>query len=74
MDAYVKDEFPHRVELNKSIRDQADLWLRVNLPDTGDNGDISGWLWDRSAITPTGTHIYSFRHEHDATQFALTWS
>ncbi len=67
-------EFPYRVELCASNMPAASGWLRINVPDTGDAGDEAGWLWDRSAISPTHTHIYAFRHEDDAIRFALTWS
>ena len=71
---WLRDAFPHRVELSRILSDQADVWLQVNLPDTGDAGDQSGWLWDRSSITTKLTHIYSFRSSEHAAQFALTFS
>lgn len=67
-------EFPYRVELCNSKLDTASQWLHINVPDTGDHGDEAGWQWDRSAITPTHTHVYAFRSQDDATRFALAWS
>ena len=67
-------EFPYRVELCAHKMAPAAEWLHMNVPDTGDHGDQELWQWDRSAISPTNTHIYAFRHEQDAIKFALTWS
>lgn len=67
-------EFPYRVELCASKLQVVSEWLRINVPDTGDAGDEEGWLWDRSAISPHDTHMYAFKHEHDAILVALTWS
>lgn len=74
LDVHVKEEFPYKVELCASLRVMADNWLHVNVPDTGDEGDRDGWLWDRGPLYLSGTHTYSFKHEQDALQFSLTWS
>jgi hypothetical protein len=67
-------KFPYRVELCASKLMPASEWLHINVTDTGDHGDKEEWQWDRSAITPTHTHMYAFRNEDDATRFALAWS
>jgi hypothetical protein len=45
-DVHLKDEFPYKVELCESKRRMADEWLYVNVPDTGDLGERSGWIGD----------------------------
>jgi hypothetical protein len=70
---YVKYGFPYWVELAHTHRDMADNWLHVNVPDTGDDGDEDGWMWYRSPVTPTNTHIYAFKRSDHAAEFALAW-
>ena len=71
---WLRDAFPYRVELCASHVKAVTVWMSINLPDTGDDGDESGWLWDRSHITPTHTHIYSFKSSEHAALFALAWT
>jgi len=68
------DQFPYKVELSVVVRLAADAWLCHNVPDTGDEGDEAGWMWNRGPLTNKRTHVYSFKRESDAVSFALAWT
>ncbi len=71
-----KATFPYQVDTQilYSNTGLVDAWLDEHMPDSGIDGDRSLWLWISNADGTTRFMMYRFKYEHDALQFALTFT
>lgn len=71
-----KEEFSYEVSTQIHLRDRslADEWLAQHVPDSGTDGDRSLWVWISNGDIHSHLMTYRFKHEHDALQFALTFT